>query len=89
MCFADDFPLISFDAEHREHEHCLASVAKHRVWQETEQPVISAETLMENSDRKHWVCVHLNACVRAVVAAPVVRNSNYSITKCDDVSGVF
>ena len=42
------FPVIIFTAEQRAHEGWLASVAKHSVWQETEQPVISAKTLMEN-----------------------------------------
>lgn len=47
VCCADDFPVIIFNAEQREHVHWLASVAK-TLWQETEQPVISAKTLMEN-----------------------------------------
>ena len=48
VCFADDFPVMIFTAEQRAHESWLASVAKHSVWQETEQLVISAKTLMGN-----------------------------------------
>lgn len=61
---ADDFPVIMLNAEHREHEHWLASVAKHCV-AGNRTTSDRCRRLMENLTRMVNVGVYAQVCYRA------------------------
>lgn len=88
VCCADDFPVIIFNAEQREHVYWLASVAKHSLWQEIEEPVISAKTLMENLTQIESVGVYAQVCINACAfrylhmsGGCLARCQNYNYSK--------